>query len=183
MVATIRTLPHYFPEVFTQRIILSILILLVLCSVSIVAFMMKRISGLQFVCSLFLSLYLVIVYYFTVIGRYSSEIYRNEIYFIYSYKRLFENINFENISQIAVNLFMLIPVGFFLPIVLTGKKKLLWTILISFSITLSIEILQIVIVCGTFEIDDILNNMLGALIGMILSVLLLNKCKIFNKRK
>ena len=65
----------------------------------------------------------------------------------------------DNINQILVNLFLLIPVGFLLPIVIHGKKKSLWTIVIALCITVSIEILQIIMVCGTFEIDDRINNM------------------------
>lgn len=171
MIVTIKTLPHYFPEVFAQRIILSVIILLGLFALFFVLYFRKRISKKQFIVSLVLCAYIVIVYFFTVIGRYSSEIYRNEIYFFYSYPQLFEKFDRESIKQILINLLVLLPVGFMLPFIISGKMRYFWTILISFCISLSIELLQIIMVCGTFELDDILNNVIGATIGILLFAL------------
>lgn len=174
MIVTIKTLPHYFPEVFAQRIILSVIILLGLFALFIALYFRKRISKNQLIVSLVLCAYIVTVYYFTVIGRYSSEIYRNEIYFFYSYPQLFERFDRESIKQILINLLVLLPVGFMLPFIISGKMRYFWTFLISFCISISIELLQIIMVCGTFELDDILNNVIGACMGIGIYILLNN---------
>lgn len=181
MTATIKTLPHYFPEVFAQRVILSALILVALCVLWVVLYKRKRIQTKEFVVLLILSFYVVALYYYTVIGRYSSELHRNQIYLFYSYKRLFECFDTESVRQIVINILMLVPVGFLCPIVFerTGKKYL-WTLVVAAGITLSIEILQIVTMCGAFEVDDLINNLLGAFLGMLLYRIvtgLINKLK------
>ena len=40
------------------------------------------------------------------------------------------------------------------------------TILLSVFLTLLIETMQLVMKCGTFEVDDIINNIIGAALGM-----------------
>lgn len=169
MTATIKTLPHYFPEIFAQRVILSALIFVALCVLWAVLYKRKRIQTKQFIVLLILSFYVVILYYYTVVGRYSSEMHRNQIYVFYSYRHLFEDFNAESIRQIVINIVMLIPIGLLCPIIFerTGRKYI-WTMITAGIITISIEVLQVVMVCGTFEADDIINNLLGATIGIIL---------------
>ena len=181
MIATIKTLPHYFPEVFAQRVILSVLIFVALCVLWGILYWRKKIKTKQFIVLLILSLYVVLLYYYTVVGRYSSELHRDQVYLFYSYRLLFENFDVESVRQIVINILMLIPVGFLCPIVFerTGRKYI-WTLITAGIITLSIEFLQIVMVCGSFEVDDIINNLLGALLGMALYYLVL---RIISKHK
>ena len=185
MIATIKTLPHYFPHIFVERVILSALIIVALCVLWSVLFIRKKIRIKQFVALLVLSFYVVFVYYYTVIGRYSSEMYRNQIYLSYSYSRLLVDFNISSIIiQITLNIVMLIPVGFLCPIVFEpARRKYLRTLIIASAITLSIELLQVVLACGTFEVEDIVNNLLGAGIGMLLHRIIFGKAGSHGKSK
>ena len=115
MTLTIKTLPHYFPEVFAQRVILSVLIFVALCILWVVLYKRKRIQTKQFIVLLFLSLYVVVLFYYTVIGRYSHEEYDFRLYYYYSYRRLIEHFDWHNLRQLVINIAMLVPVGFLLP--------------------------------------------------------------------
>ena len=84
MVATIRTLPHYFPEIFVNRIIISVIAFAVFCAVSIFLYKKHKFNKLQCGAAILLSLYIVVLLYFTVTGRYSHEEYEYQINFFTS---------------------------------------------------------------------------------------------------
>ena len=68
------------------------------------------------------------------------------------------------IVQIVVNIMMMIPIGVISPVV-TGKRKLLVTALLGFTLSVSIEFLQYMTKRGLCELDDVFHNMIGILIG------------------
>lgn len=171
MNATIRTLPHYFPEVFAQRIIISIMLLAALCVLFVLLFIHKKINVIQLVASLVFSVYVVFVLYYTVLGRYSQEEYTFQIYIYKSYKYLIEDFGTHSLRQVILNIIMLIPFGFLMPIVIKDKRKYLITLLSAFALILFIESMQLIMQCGTFEVDDIFNNLLGTVIGMLIYAL------------
>ena len=171
MITTIKTLPHYFPEVFVQRIIISILLLAALCVMFVLLFKRKRINVIQLVASLVFSAYVVFVLYYTVLGRYSQEEYTFQIYIYKSYKYLIEDFGTHSLRQVILNIVMLIPFGFLMPIVIKAKRKYLITLLSAFAFILFIESMQLIMQCGTFEVDDVFNNFIGAVIGMLIYAL------------
>ena len=63
------------------------------------------------------------------------------------------------------------PVGFLLPVVIKAKHKYLITMALSLLLTVFIETLQLITKCGSFEVDDIINNFIGAVIGTMLYAL------------
>ena len=154
MYATIRTLPHYFPEIFVNRIIISVIAFAVFCAVSIFLYKKHKFNKLQCSAAILLSLYIVVLLYFTVTGRYSHEL--------------------------LINFVMLMPVGFLLPVVINAKHKYLITMALSLLLTVFIETMQLITKCGSFEIDDIINNFVGAVLGMLIYMMLNN---IIQKRK
>ena len=171
MTGTIKTLPHYFPEVFAQRIIISIMLLAALCVLFVLLFKHKKINVIQLVASLVFSAYVVFVLYYTVFGRYSQEEYTFQIYIYKSYKYLIEDFGTHSLRQVVLNIIMLIPFGFLMPIMLKAKRKYLITLLSAFAFILFIESMQLIMQCGTFEVDDIFNNLLGTVIGMLIYAL------------
>ena len=183
MTATIKTLPHYFPEIFAQRVILSALILVTLCVMTVLLYKHHKIDKLQRNTSIILVIYVVILLYFTVIGRYSHEEYENRIYFYYSYRRLIEHYDSQSMRQILLNIAMLIPVGFLLPMIFNCKGKYLKTIGISILLIIVIELLQMLTKTGSCEVDDIINNLLGALLGMALYHMVRRIIKIHKPEK
>ena len=59
------------------------------------------------------------------------------------------------------------PFGFFLPIVSRRSRRWYNTVLFGFSFSLAIEITQLVWKVGSFDVDDILLNTIGAALGFI----------------
>ena len=180
MVATIRTLPHYFPEIFVNRIIISVIAFSVFCAVSIFLYKKHKFNKLQCSAAILLSLYIVVLLYFTVTGRYSHEEYEYQINFFTSYRWFFEHNGEQVLRQLLINFVMLMPVGFLLPIIINTKHKFLITMALSLLLTVFIETMQLITKCGSFEIDDIINNFVGAVIGMLIYMLL---NKIIQNRK
>ena len=187
MYATIRTLPHYFPEIFVNRIIISVIAFAMFCAVSIFLYKRHKFNKAQCFAAILLSLYIVVLLYFTVTGRYSHEEYEYKINFFTSYRWFFQYngeqvlrqllINFvmyngeQVLRQLLINFVMLMPVGFLLPVVINAKHKYLITMALSLLLTVFIETMQLITKCGSFEIDDIINNFVGAVLGMLLYVL------------
>lgn len=70
--------------------------------------------------------------------------------------------------NIVGNVVAFIPFGFILPAISPRNRKFLNIALLSFELTLSIEIMQLVLQVGTFDVDDIFMNLMGGIIGYIL---------------
>ncbi len=69
---------------------------------------------------------------------------------------------FENIIG---NIIMFIPFGLSLPYFLTCFRSLIRTVLFGIAILLLIETVQLVTQLGAFDVDDILLNLFGIIIG------------------
>ncbi|MCT4594783.1 MAG: VanZ family protein [Anaeromicrobium sp.] len=65
------------------------------------------------------------------------------------------------------NVMAFMPLGFFVPIVYGRIKKSKYIIYIGFLMSLFIEVLQIITRLGTFDVDDIILNTMGTLIGYV----------------
>lgn len=68
------------------------------------------------------------------------------------------------LAEVIPNILMFIPLGIFIPIVFSQKRKLYKTAFVVFLVTFSIEFLQYFIGRSS-DIDDIIMNLLGGLIG------------------
>lgn len=85
---------------------------------------------------------------------------------LWSYTILYNRL----IAQLIMNVIMFIPIGFFLGGVL--KKKHIWYALeIGFFLSFFIELTQLITTRGVFNVDDIIHNILGCVIGFSLFVL------------
>ena len=70
------------------------------------------------------------------------------------------------VRNIAANLLLFAPMGFFMPIFFRKKYNTFWkTILFIFLLILAVEILQFLTFCGSADIDDLILNSLGAMGG------------------
>lgn len=76
--------------------------------------------------------------------------------------------NLTDFNQFVVekfpNIMLFIPLGFFMQIISKNTRKFYKTVLISFAITFSIEFFQYFI-GSSFDIDDVITNLLGVSIG------------------
>ena len=73
------------------------------------------------------------------------------------------------VQQIILNTFFFVPVGLTLPYCINPKMKrpILKTILFGFSLSFTVELLQLTLHRGTFETEDIITNTLGTAIGTL----------------
>lgn len=70
------------------------------------------------------------------------------------------------IQNLSVNLILFLPMGMALPIIFKNKINKLWKfLLIMLAIIVSVEIIQYIFMVGSADIDDVILNLIGALIG------------------
>ena len=72
----------------------------------------------------------------------------------------------------AGNVVCFLPFGFFLPVVTRFGERWYRTVFASFLMSLLIETLQLVFRIGSFDVDDILMNLLGTILSAALFFLL-----------
>jgi len=65
---------------------------------------------------------------------------------------------------------MFVPIGFTLSVIFKDHRVII-PILLSIGLSLCIEVCQLLLHSGTFEFDDLFNNTLGAVFGVILCLL------------
>ena len=74
------------------------------------------------------------------------------------------NMDIQRINIIG-NIFIMVPFGLFLPNVSEKMNRLRYFLLFTIGGILLIEMLQLFGTIGTFDIDDIILNVIGALLG------------------
>ena len=121
----------------------------------------------KYVPLLFLAVYLLFIFYITLYSRSFSLIRTCRLELFWSYFQWAKG-SADTGKQILLNIALFVPLGYFLLDVLRTwnlKRAGLWTVLISFGITASIETIQYVDGLGLGEADDVFNNVLGAVLG------------------
>ncbi len=71
----------------------------------------------------------------------------------------------RSLEGILINILIFIPLGYLLPIVFP-KHRWHHVICIGFATTVSIEVVQLFTKLGMFDLDDILNNVIGTIVGV-----------------
>ena len=73
------------------------------------------------------------------------------------------------VQQIILNTMFFVPIGLMQPYVINEKVKrpIRTTIIIGFLLSLTVELLQLILHRGTFETEDIITNTLGTAIGTL----------------
>ncbi len=74
-------------------------------------------------------------------------------------------INTRNNAYVIENILLFIPFGFFCPWVFPAARRFRSCALLGAALSVGIECLQLVAGRGIFQIDDILTNTLGAIVG------------------
>jgi glycopeptide antibiotics resistance protein len=131
----------------------------------------QRISWMLFL--LYLALLVYFLFFSESLGRdpsqreyaYNLELFK-EIRRFYIYREQLGMKAFI-INDIG-NVVAFLPFGFFLPVVLYHCERYWWmTILLSFLFTLGIELTQLVLRVGSFDVDDIFLNTVGGILGYL----------------
>lgn len=75
---------------------------------------------------------------------------------------------FSFIKNIFGNIMLFLPMGYFLPCLFNKSSKVKIYIIINLFFSLFIEITQVIFMLGSFDVDDIILNVLGSVIGFYL---------------
>ncbi|MDO8604272.1 MAG: VanZ family protein [bacterium] len=71
------------------------------------------------------------------------------------------------IYNIGGNIVSFIPLGFFVPILYKQRSSLKHVFIFAFSLSFAIECMQVLLSAGIFDVDDIILNILGAVVGYV----------------
>lgn len=93
-------------------------------------------------------------------------------YLFQSYRSAWNNFSVVEWQNIILNILMFVPLGFLLPCIFKKMRSFVKVTLTGLGMTLFIESMQFWGQQGIFELDDILDNTLGAMIGYGIYVLL-----------
>ena len=69
------------------------------------------------------------------------------------------------IRNLAGNLLMFLPLGIYLPVIWKKCRRIMTTLLISLAVLIGIELIQFMTLLGSLDIDDLILNLFGILIG------------------
>lgn len=109
------------------------------------------------------------IMHFTVLHRGTAN--QEEAIFIPFYSFIEAKIQPEKYREMLMNVFLFVPFGLSLPNVMDAAKRIKnpvpATMLTAFALSVGIELCQYYFRLGRCEVDDVIMNSLGALIGMV----------------
>lgn len=109
--------------------------------------------------------YIVFVCELTIIGRGSSHFLQMNLQPFSGYIDAWKKYSLRDLQNCIFNILMFVPLGVFLPLLFPKFKLFKWLFLVVVSATLSIETYQTLTGAGIFELDDLINNSIGGIIG------------------
>ena len=118
--------------------------------------------------------YLIFLFGATMMSR-SGGVWSNHKFLpaFYSYKEAWIKFSASAWRNIVLNICLFLPMGFLIPIGFRKMRRLWKTTLAGFGVSFLIEITQMLLKRGISEIDDLINNTLGTMIGFGLFVIVL----------
>ncbi len=134
-----------------------------LVAIVAVLFLISVLIGRKHNKTLFV-LYILVILYLTLLNRNFGKR-RISLNLFWSYQFLFSNDYFRR--EILNNILLFIPLGTVLSQIRPKWNTALMPVLVSFGV----EILQFITARGLFELDDIISNSLGGLIGFAAGML------------
>ena len=159
----------------------ALLVLLWIASKVIDKKMLRKIAAVVFV------IYIFVVLYITLLGRTGHQELHISLVPFWSYWNMLRGvfhalrhldwqgviqeirrISYPAWSSLVLKILLFVPLGLLLPIVKEFFDSFKKLFLSGFLFSLSIEVTQILTKRGWFDVDDVINNTLGAVIGFIL---------------
>lgn len=138
-------------------------------------------------------IYLIMMVYFLFfceqLGRRPSDTYHYNLKPFTEIKRYLNHIEtlgcFNVMLNLLGNVVCFMPLGFVLPILSNRKWGAVRITIVSFLASMAIELMQLVTKLGSCDVDDILMNTLGGLLGYILFVICssIYRANVKKKRK
>lgn len=119
--------------------------------------------------------FVVLVYFLLLSERKEYTYYRYNLVLFREIERFLNGAKYFSTKEILLNLLGnvigFIPLGFLLPIIRRKKTFSFLCVIFVFLFSLAIEVLQLVFRIGVFDVDDLLLNTLGGLIGYLIYLL------------
>ena len=114
---------------------------------------------------LLFSVYMTFLFGVTLFNRHPEESYRLELQPLWSYIEMISNSDPFLGWQIFYNIVAFIPLGIFLPLLSSRMRSLRNVLICGILLSAAIECSQLIFKCGLCELDDVLDNAMGAVIG------------------
>lgn len=152
----------------------------------------KKKKAVRLGARIFFYLYIIIMFYFVLLSeRYGREtgyqtshvnlVLFKEIQRFWNYRQL---LSLEAvITNLFGNVFAFSPFGFMIPIISKRAKGVIAAVFSTFLFSLLIETCQLITKVGVFDVDDLLLNTTGGLIGYLVYRIALKAYRFWQKRK
>ena len=79
-----------------------------------------------------------------------------------------KELGIHSFFNLAGNILGFMPAGFFIPMLWEERKGFWFTVCVTFEMSLLLEILQLIFRVGSFDVDDLILNTLGGILGYLL---------------
>jgi glycopeptide antibiotics resistance protein len=122
-------------------------------------------SKTQGVVLFLLSCWLLLVLALTTLSRGANFTGSFNIDFFSAYINAWNKWSISELQLIIFNMLMFAPLGFLLPLFWKRAEKFKVTFFVSIGLTICIEIVQLLMGTGIFELDDLFHNCIGSLFG------------------
>lgn len=125
---------------------------------------MRRIQKTQAAGALAVLVYTVLVFGSTVFTRGVTDR-QCELTLFWSWREMLAGRDMAMLEQILLNCVMLAPVGFLMPVVAGRRVRPAIALAVGLLLSGTIEVSQYIFRRGLFELDDIMHNSLGCMLG------------------
>lgn len=132
----------------------------------------KAVMKLLFI--IYMCVLMYVVFFAEAMGRTSQDGYVYNLTPLKEIKRfmkyIWDNDALGSVARLNIfgNIIAFIPFGIYLPYTSESKLGFISTFLYTFSLSLTIELVQLITKVGSCDVDDIILNSLGGVIGYIL---------------
>lgn len=167
-----------FKQILVDIYCLPIVILVLLTVIIIAVFLMLWLRFIKdknksFVSLLALLMSIFFVLAVTVLSRDFDSVRELSLVPFSSWRDYFNGNNAEYLRTNIFNMLLFMPFGASLYAVgypnLSVKKCLIITVTAAFVLSFGVELAQFLLQCGETETDDVIHNVLGAVLGMLLA--------------
>ena len=124
-------------------------------------------TGLRYSVALLLIEYIFLIFCSTVIFRPTGDTRQYDFHPFWSYNAIQEGRE-DLLAENIMNVVVFIPVGLILGLLLKVKGSWLIALMTGLAISVTIEALQFFLMRGFSEVDDVMHNTVGCLIGFLL---------------
>lgn len=165
-----------------ELVLMTLLLMIALVTVcASLTFLVRNFRSLNWGSLVLLICYLLAVGYITVFSRTTAGDHRISLFRTDLFIKALQMHSIEPLRHIFLNCAMFIPVGFLMPLVQPGKlKHMANVILLSMTLSILIETIQLVTQIGQADLTDVAANTLGGIAGYLICMIFLHTLFVKN---